>query len=86
MVQQLRQKLTKDKISNKQLNGRFMNQNVKLIADINILVKEQHVYDKNIQIMGSVTANGMIDNNDIMNDARVSDAEKELKMQETVME
>jgi len=30
--------------------------------------------------MSSVSANGMIDNNDIMNDARVSDAEKELKM------
>lgn len=47
-MQHLRQQLTKDKISNKQLNGRFMSQNVKLIADINILVKEQHVYEKNI--------------------------------------
>lgn len=60
-----------------------MTQNVGLLGEINNLIKEQHSLTRGILIMEAVNPNGM---NMTMDDARVSEAEKELKLQETVME
>lgn len=62
-----------------------MAQNVKLLEEINNLIKEKHLLEKNILIMENIEGSGN-NNNDHVNNGQISEADKELKNQEIVME
>jgi len=87
-VNHLRQQLCKDKMSHKNTNQRFMGENVTLLLEINVLIREQHNYTKNIEIMEKFRPGGSVGGTDEMPsaDERVTEAEKELKMQELAID
>lgn len=50
-VQTLREKQTKAQQSHEEVNKRFMKQNVDLIAQINLLIQEEHHFSKQIKML-----------------------------------
>lgn len=86
-VNHLRSQLTKDKLGHKNTNQRFMHENVTLLEEINTLIKEQHFLTRNIEIMNGVSGSGQVGTGDsLQSNERVSEAEKELKMQEIAID
>ena len=86
-VNHLRSQLTKDKLGHKNTNQRFMHENVTLLEEINTLIKEQHFLTRNIEIMNGVSGSGQVGTGDsLQSNERVTEAEKELKMQEIAID
>jgi len=64
-----------------------MTENVTLLQEINVLIREQHNYTKNIEIMEKFRPGDSMETDEMpSSDERVTEAEKELKMQELAID
>ena len=59
-----------------------MHENVTLLEEINVLIREQHSLTKNIEIMNGVSSSGGMGGtgDSLHSDERVTEAQKELRM------